>query len=144
MHQPDLPGDAADCEEEALILPRWSDLGICQFPNYRLGEWDGSPCDTLNGQRPGDGFTHLPYEPPRYWRDTTGYVVLPPLQGPHCEDCTERELELLNNPMAAIYARLHLQQTGKLPPEWPRAKAERYGLFITLPPRPQAAQQEEK
>lgn len=144
MHHPDLPGDAADCEEEGVILPRWSYIGICQFPNYRLGEWDGSPCDTLNGQRPGDGFTHLPYEPPRYRRDTTGYVVLPPLRGPRCEDCTERELELLNNPMAAIHALLHLQQSGKLPPEWPREKAEQYGLFITLPPRPQATTEKEE
>ena len=136
MHQPDLPGDAADCEEEGLTLPRWSDLGICQFPNYRLGEWDGSPCDTLNGQKPGDGFTATAYtyKPPR--RDTS-YTILRPLPGMQCPDCTERDLEWLNNPAAVIYARYHLQQTGNLPEGWPKEKAERTGLFISLPPRPE-------
>jgi hypothetical protein len=134
MHHPNLPGDAADCEEEGLILPRWSDLGICQFPNYRLGEWEGSPCDTINFQKPGDGFAATPYEPERFRRDT-GYTVLPPIPGARCEGCTERDLEMLNNPMAAIYARMCLEQTGKLPDDWPKEKAERAGLIISLPKR---------
>lgn len=134
MHRPNLPGDAADCEEEGVILPRWSDVGICQFPNYRLGEWEGSPCDTLNGQRPGDGFTATPYEPERFRRDT-GYSVLPPIPGARCDDCSERDLEWLNNPASALYARYHLEQTGKLPEDWPKEKAEREGLIISLPQR---------
>ncbi len=134
MHRPDLPGDAADCEEEGFILPRWSDLGICQFPNYRLGEWEGAPCDTINGQKPGDGFTASPYEPERFRRDT-GYTVLAPIPGARCEGCTDRDLEMLNSPMSAIYARMHLEQTGKLPDDWPKDKAERAGLIIALPKR---------
>ncbi len=134
MHRPGLPGDAADCEEEGMALPRWSDLGICQFPNYRLGEWEGSPCDTINGQKPGDGFAATLYEPERFWRDT-GYSVLPPIPGARCEGCSERDLEMLNNPMSAIYARMYLEQTGKLPEDWPKDKAEREGLIISLPKR---------
>lgn len=134
MHRPNLPGDAADCEEEGLILPRWSDLGICQFPNYRLGEWEGSPCDSLNFQNSGDGFNATPYQSGLYHRDTR-YVVLPPIPGVRCDDCTERDLQMLNNPMSAIYARMHLEQTGKLPDDWPKEKAEHGGLIISLPQR---------
>ena len=138
MHRPNLLGDAADCEEEAVLLPRWSDLGICQFPNYRLGEWEGSPCDTINGQKPDDGFTATHYEPGHYRRDT-GYTVLPPIPGARCDDCTDRDLEILNNPMSALYARLHLEQTGKLPDGWPKEKAEREGMIISLPERHKTA-----
>lgn len=130
-HQPNLPGDAADCEEEGIILPRWNDVGICQFPNYRLGEWEASPCDTLNGQKPADGFTATPYEPERFFRRDTGYTVLPPISGARCDDCTERDLEWLNNPASVLYARYHLEQTGKLPDSWPKEKAEREGLIIS-------------
>lgn len=132
MHRPDLPGDAADLEEEGLVLPRWSDLGICQFPNYRLGKWESSPCDTLHFQGTSDGFVATPYMPVTF-RCDSGYTLLPPIGGGACPDCTPRDLELLNNPMAAVYARLHLQLTGKLPDDWPREKAERSGLIIALP-----------
>jgi len=141
MHRPKLPGDAADCEEEGLILPRWNYLTLTQFPNYRLGEWEGSPCDTINGQKRGDGFAATLYEPERFRRDT-GYVVLRPIPGARCEDCTERDLEMLNNPMSAIYARMYLEQTGKLPDDWPKEKAEREGLIISLPKRRNATKDE--
>ena len=132
MHRPNLPGDAADCEEEGLILPRWNYIGVCQFPNYRLGEWEDSPCDTINGQIPGNGFIAVPYEPMSSHRDT-GYLLLPPIAGGRCDDCSEKDLEMLNNPMAAVYARMYLEQTGKLPDDWPKEKAEREGLIIALP-----------
>jgi len=134
MHRPNLLGDAADCEEEAIYLPRWNYLTLPQFPNYRLGEWEGSPCDTINFQKPGDGFTATLYEHGRIWRDTA-YAVLPPIPGARCDGCTARDLEMLNNPMSAIYARMYLEQTGKLPDDWPKEKAEREGLIISLPKR---------
>lgn len=133
IHRPDLPGDAADCEEVGVVLPRFTDVGICQYPSYRLGEWQGSPCDTLNGGYADDGFTHIPYQPGTVRRDGGEYVVLPPLGGLSCPDCTERELETLNNPMAWIYARFHLAQTGRLPDDWPREKAERAGMVVEGP-----------
>ena len=134
LHRPNLPGDAADCEEAAFILPRWSDLGINQFPNYRLGEWDGSPCDTLNAQKPGDGFVSTLYDAAEISRDTA-YTILPPIPGAKCSDCTPRDLELLNNPMAYIHALMVLRETGKPPADWPTEKAEREGMFLVLPPK---------
>jgi hypothetical protein len=56
INQPDLPGSAADVDHYGLKHPGPSGYTFQTFPNYRLGELDGSPCDTLNGQRPGDGF----------------------------------------------------------------------------------------
>ena len=141
IERPLLPGLAADMNFGSFKLPRWYGLTMCHYPNYRLGEWEGSPCDTINGQKRGDGFAATLYEPERFRRDT-GYVVLRPIPGARCEDCTERDLEMLNNPMSAIYARMYLEQTGKLPDDWPKEKAEREGLIISLPKRRNATKDE--
>lgn len=81
IHRPDLPGHAADVEQHGLTLPKINNGTMCLFPNYRLGEWEGSPCDTLNGGHPGDGFTHLPYLAPP-GSPPEGYRVLAPLGKP--------------------------------------------------------------
>lgn len=78
IHHPDLPGQAADLEQHGLSLPKFNNGTMCLFPNYRLGEWEGSPCDTLNGQKPGDGFTKSDWYPPPYAKPD-GYTLLPPL-----------------------------------------------------------------
>jgi len=78
IHNPDLPGQAADVEQHGLDLTRYNNGTMCLFPNYRLGEWEGSPCDTLNGQRPGDGFTKNDWYPPALAKPE-GYTLLPPL-----------------------------------------------------------------
>ncbi|MFN0216887.1 MAG: hypothetical protein ACKVT2_21735 [Saprospiraceae bacterium] len=62
INRPNLPGLACDVENHGVQLPRINGRTTCFFPNYRLGEWEGSPCDTLNGQRPGDGFVKTSYE----------------------------------------------------------------------------------
>ena len=46
IHKPDLPGQAADFEQHAIIGPVYATSGP-QFPNYRLKELSGSPCDTI-------------------------------------------------------------------------------------------------
>lgn len=61
MHRPNLPGIACEVQNHALFLPRYNDLTICFFPNYRLGVWEGSPCDTLP-KRPSGGFSNTSYE----------------------------------------------------------------------------------
>jgi hypothetical protein len=72
IHQPTLPGIACDGDYGGYPLPFWNDGTLAHYPNYRLGELEGSPCDTLNGQRPGDGFVKsYPYEkqnPPNGYR----------------------------------------------------------------------------
>ena len=81
IHRPDLPGQAADVEQHGLVLPKLNNGTMCLFPNYRLGEWEGSPCDTLNGGHPGDGFNHLPYLAPP-GGPPEAYRVLAPLGKP--------------------------------------------------------------
>ena len=80
IHSPNLPGHSADMEQHGLALPKLNDGTMCLFPNYRLGEWEGSPCDTLNFQHPNDGFVKTDYYPPAYAK-TSGYVLLPPIGG---------------------------------------------------------------
>lgn len=46
IHKPDLPGEAADFEQHAIIGPNFASQGP-RFPNYRLGALSGSPCDTI-------------------------------------------------------------------------------------------------
>jgi hypothetical protein len=62
LHHPNLPGWAADFEQHGLALPRYSQATMCPFPNYRLGVWEGSPCDTMQLQHPPEGFTATRYE----------------------------------------------------------------------------------
>ncbi|MBN8685254.1 MAG: hypothetical protein J0L99_21600 [Chitinophagales bacterium] len=77
IHNPELPGFAADAEQHGLFLPKLNNGSMCLYPNYRLAEWEASPCDTLNGQRPGDGFIKTDYLPSEATR--AGYTLLPPL-----------------------------------------------------------------
>ena len=79
-HSPNLSGHSADVEQHGLALPKFNDGTMCLFPNYRLGEWEGSPCDTLNFQQPGDGFEKTAYYPPAFRKDT-GYTILPAIGG---------------------------------------------------------------
>ncbi|HMX41136.1 MAG TPA: hypothetical protein PKD78_12435, partial [Saprospiraceae bacterium] len=80
IHDPGQPGQAADVQQHGLALTSYNNGTMCLFPNYRLGEWEGSPCDTVNGQKPGDGFTKTPYAPPPV--RSGGYSVLPALGKP--------------------------------------------------------------
>ncbi|MCB9332534.1 MAG: PKD domain-containing protein [Lewinellaceae bacterium] len=47
VHQPDLPGATCRFEQHGVQLPTLNSLSMPNFPNYRLGPLDGSPCDTL-------------------------------------------------------------------------------------------------
>ena len=81
IHSPDLPGAAADVHQHGIGLSKYNGGTMCLFPNYRLGAWAGSPCDTLGGHRPGEGFTATSYEPPVQSRKDD-YVILPPIGKP--------------------------------------------------------------
>ena len=80
IHHPNLPGHAADVEQHGLDLPKFNSGTMCLFPNYRLGEWEGAPCDTLNFQQPGDGFEKIAWYPPAF-RKEVEYSLLPPIGG---------------------------------------------------------------
>ncbi|MCB0520991.1 MAG: hypothetical protein KDD27_18785, partial [Saprospiraceae bacterium] len=90
VNKPAFPGQAADCEEAGFELPGFNYLTLNQFPNYRLGEWDNSPCDTINFQKPGDGFFANEYSPGQSSQVDRSYTLLPPIPGSPCKGCTER------------------------------------------------------
>ena len=46
ISKPNQEGPACDVLQRAIDLPEWP-TGIPNYPNYRLGPLDGSPCDTL-------------------------------------------------------------------------------------------------
>jgi hypothetical protein len=56
VEKPKLPAPANEVAYGGFELTRWNSSTICHVPHYRLGEYEGSPCDTLNFQQPGDGF----------------------------------------------------------------------------------------
>ncbi len=47
INNPDLPGDSCDVCQHCVALPSWNSFSLPNFPNYRLGHLEGSPCDTL-------------------------------------------------------------------------------------------------
>jgi hypothetical protein len=47
IHNPDLPGLACNVQQRAITLYDVNDVSIPNFPNFRLGRLEGSPCDTL-------------------------------------------------------------------------------------------------
>ena len=47
INNPDLPGDSCDVSQHCVALPSWNSFSLPNFPNYRLGHLQGSPCDTL-------------------------------------------------------------------------------------------------
>ena len=47
INRPNLPLLSSDMAQRGLMLPRHNKQTRCYFPNYRLGKWLDSPCDTL-------------------------------------------------------------------------------------------------
>ena len=47
INRPKLPLLSSDMAQRGLILPKHNGDTRCYFPNYRLGKWLDSPCDTL-------------------------------------------------------------------------------------------------
>jgi Secretion system C-terminal sorting domain len=47
IHQPNEKGKACDFRQHDIKLPTWNFASIPNFPNYRLYDKKGSPCDTL-------------------------------------------------------------------------------------------------
>ncbi len=99
IEHPNLPGEAADMAWGSFSLPRWNDYTICDFPNYRLGEYDNSPCDTVNLQKPGDGFAYTPYrvgELSTYRGSKNDYTILPMLLAKSNEDARREKKKFLH------------------------------------------------
>ncbi|MCB9307256.1 MAG: PKD domain-containing protein [Lewinellaceae bacterium] len=63
IHNPDEEGAACQYHQRGLLLPTVNSYSVPNFPNYRLGPLDGSPCDTL-------GLDNIPKAWWRYDQDT--------------------------------------------------------------------------
>ncbi|MEM9887276.1 MAG: T9SS type A sorting domain-containing protein [Bacteroidota bacterium] len=48
IHNPNEKGLACNVEQHGIELPTFNSFSIPNHPNYRLGAWEGSPCDTLS------------------------------------------------------------------------------------------------
>ncbi len=69
IHQPNLPYPECNVEQHAVHLPTRNAASMPNFPNYRLGPLDGSPCDTL-------GLDNIPIAKYRYDQDTADYLTV--------------------------------------------------------------------
>ncbi len=68
INRPDFPGAASDIQLNGVNLPRLNAGTTFNHPYYRLGEWETSPCDTINLQQDANGFYSTPFYPER-WTD---------------------------------------------------------------------------
>lgn len=66
INQPNLPYPECDLQQHGVHLPTRNSSSLPNFPNYRLGPWDGSPCDSL-------GINNHPIAKYRYDQDTNNY-----------------------------------------------------------------------
>jgi len=48
IHHPDEKGMACNVEQRGLEWPTWKNISLPNFPHYRLGALEGSPCDSLS------------------------------------------------------------------------------------------------
>ncbi|MBL7796458.1 MAG: PKD domain-containing protein [Saprospiraceae bacterium] len=58
IHNPDEAGTDCQYQQHGIQLLKYNDFSLPNFPNYRLGPLDGSPCDTLG----------IDNEPKAWWR----------------------------------------------------------------------------
>ncbi|HRQ29451.1 MAG TPA: PKD domain-containing protein [Saprospiraceae bacterium] len=69
MHSPFNGGVGCDVRQHSLLMPTGIARGLPNFPDYRLGPLDGSPCDTL-------GMDNHPVAKFRYEADTLDHLRL--------------------------------------------------------------------
>lgn len=69
IQEPDKKGEDCQFEQHGLELPSRNAFTMPNFPNFRLGPLDGSPCDTL-------GLDNHPVAKYRYDQDTNEYLSI--------------------------------------------------------------------
>jgi len=69
IEYPDGDGEACTVRQHSIFMPTGISRGIPNFPHYRLGPLDGSPCDTL-------GLDNDPIAKYRYEADSIDYLRL--------------------------------------------------------------------
>jgi hypothetical protein len=104
MHRPNLPGKSCDMENHGLLLPRYNDFSIGIYPNYRLGVWEGSPCDTL-GRHPSDSaFVKTSYE--AFLERQAAYRAAAPARQPLTPEPLHNEEKPVTHPLERMQWRL--------------------------------------
>jgi hypothetical protein len=76
IHKPEFPGQSCDLALHGIKIPRINYWSMPAFPNYRLGQWQDSPCDTLPQRPSGGDFISTPYLPVH---TDTSYRLLTPV-----------------------------------------------------------------
>ena len=61
IHRPNSFGLSSDVEQHGLHTLKYYFLTMCRTPNYRLGKWEGSPCDSIQLHHPPEGFSNTLY-----------------------------------------------------------------------------------
>ena len=69
INYPYIAGEKCDVRQHSVFMPTGIARGIPNFPNYRLGPLDGSPCDTL-------GLDNDPVAKFRYEPDTLDHLLI--------------------------------------------------------------------
>jgi PKD repeat protein len=69
IHNPNGQGNNCLFEQRGVKLPTQNASSLPNFPNYRLGPIDGSPCDTL-------GIDNLPLAAFNYYADSSDYLSI--------------------------------------------------------------------
>jgi PKD domain len=67
IHEPDRKGQSCEFEQHGLEMPSRNAFSMPNFPYFRLGPLDGSPCDTL-------GIDNVPMARFRYRKDTVNLL----------------------------------------------------------------------
>jgi hypothetical protein len=62
MNRPNLPGVACDLQLHGFRIPHYYCYMVFNLPNFRLGEWENAPCDTINLQMDNSGFVRTYYD----------------------------------------------------------------------------------
>ncbi len=74
INTPNQYGMASHLAQHSINLPNLNDKSVPNFPNYRLGPLDGSPCDTLGlDNHPLAGFTYFTEELEVTFSDNSNY-----------------------------------------------------------------------
>lgn len=81
INRPNQPLLVSDMAQRGLVLPRHNRMTRCYFPNYRLGKWADSPCDSLAfSSSPNDQLKDIPWSErtPTVLTDDIRVLKLPP------------------------------------------------------------------
>ncbi len=103
INRPNLPGLSCDMQQHSVILPKFNQWTVPHNPNFRLGELDTSPCDTLNAQQPGNSFVSNPYHPSTFPPDTTYHLCTPVPDKTQSPDIYFRRAQVAEPPIPSSF-----------------------------------------